>query len=181
MSANIKFLSDFIFLNFQRTHDRIDIYRFPNRKIKSDKNRYLLTLFSLIWFTIQKRRGKIQTGEYHVHQGLSKVFVFYTYSTSHFYMVCQNSWMILVFPIQIFWTLVVFTIQFFWQLCFDRFFVCFIARILNFCLECYFQEILTGVIVFTKVLRHARSQSPLTHWVLRPLQKLLCTHIYILR
>ena len=101
--------------------------------------------------------------------------------TSQFYMVCQNSWMILVFPIQIFWTLVVFTIQFFWQLCFDRFFVCFIAPILNFCQECYFQEILTGVIVFTKVLRHARSQSPLTHWVLRPLQKLLCTHIYILR
>ena len=96
MSANIKFLSDFIFLNFQRTHDRIDIYRFPNKKgyflrfqiimfetlkqMKSDKNRYLLTLFVLIWFTIQKRRGKIQIGEIHVHQGLSKVFVFYTYS-----------------------------------------------------------------------------------------------------
>ena len=34
MSANIKFLSDFIFLNFQRTHDGIDIYRFPNGKGK---------------------------------------------------------------------------------------------------------------------------------------------------
>ena len=55
MSENIKFLSDFIFSNFQRTHGRIDIYRFPNR--------YLLTLFILVWFTIQKRRGKIQTGE----------------------------------------------------------------------------------------------------------------------
>ena len=33
------------------------------KKIKSDKNRYLLTLFILIWFTIQKRRGKIQTGD----------------------------------------------------------------------------------------------------------------------
>ena len=43
------------------------------------KNSYLLTLFDLIWFAIQKRRGKIQTGENHVHQGLSKVFVFYTY------------------------------------------------------------------------------------------------------
>ena len=96
MSANIKFLSDFIFLNFQRTHDRIDIYRFPNRKWyflrfqtiwfetlkkwNQTENRYLLTLFVLIWFTIQKRRGKIQTGENYVHQGLSKVFLFYTYS-----------------------------------------------------------------------------------------------------
>ena len=44
-------------------------------------SRYLLTSFVLIWFTIQKRRGKIQAGDNHVHQGLSKVFVFYTYSS----------------------------------------------------------------------------------------------------
>ena len=35
----------------------------------------------MVWFTHQKRRGKIQTVENHVHQGLSKVFVFYTYSS----------------------------------------------------------------------------------------------------
>ena len=51
------------------------------------KNSYLPTLFVLIWFAIQKRRGKIQKGENHVHQGLSKVFVFYTYS-SHSNKLC---------------------------------------------------------------------------------------------
>ena len=33
------------------------------KKWNQIKNRYLLTLFILIWFTIQKRRGKIQTGD----------------------------------------------------------------------------------------------------------------------
>ena len=52
------------------------------KKWNQTKTWYLLTLFILVWFTHQKRRGKIQTGENHVHQGLSKVFVFYTYSCS---------------------------------------------------------------------------------------------------
>ena len=51
------------------------------KKWNQTKTWYLLTLFILVWFTHQKRRGKIQTGENHVHQGLSKVFVFYTYSS----------------------------------------------------------------------------------------------------
>ena len=71
MSANIKFLSDFIFLNFQRTHDRIDIYRFPNRKwyflrfqinlfetlknMKSDK-KTVICWHCLFWFDLPFRK-----------------------------------------------------------------------------------------------------------------------------
>ena len=51
------------------------------KKWNQTKTWYLLTLFILVWFTHKKRRGKIQTGEKPVHQGLSKVFVFYTYSS----------------------------------------------------------------------------------------------------
>ena len=40
------------------------------------------TLIFKVCRTHQKRRGKIQTGENHVRQGLSKVFVFFTYSTT---------------------------------------------------------------------------------------------------
>ena len=42
--------------------------------MKSDKKQLFadIVCFDLI---IQKRRGKIQTGKNHVHQGLSKVFV----------------------------------------------------------------------------------------------------------
>ena len=53
----------------------------------------------------------------------------------------QIFWMVVVFPIQIFWTVVVFPIQIFWHLCYDKFFVCFIAPILNFGQECYYCEI----------------------------------------
>ena len=56
------------------------------KKWNQTKTWYLLTLFILVWFTHhvthQKRREKIQTGENHVHQGFSKVFVFYTYFSS---------------------------------------------------------------------------------------------------
>ena len=48
------------------------------------KPSYLLTLFVLIWFTIQKRRGKIQKGENHVWQGLSNFFVLYLDSSGQF-------------------------------------------------------------------------------------------------
>ena len=68
------------------------------KKWNQTKTWYLLTLFILVWFTHQKRRGEIQTGENHVHQGLSKVFVFYTYSryTLEFrsakYMTLPKQW-----------------------------------------------------------------------------------------
>ena len=56
-----------------------------------DYERFSLFLFILVWFTHQKRRGKIQTGENHVHQGLSKVFVFYTYSRWAL-IKCSTAW-----------------------------------------------------------------------------------------
>ena len=54
------------------------------KKMKSDKNLIFadIVYFGLI-YTSEKKR-KIQTGENHVHQGLSKVFVFYTYSRHYF-------------------------------------------------------------------------------------------------
>ena len=66
----------------------LEIYKYQSnheffenlKKWNQTKTWYLLTLFILFWFTHQKRRGKIQTGGNHVHQGLSKVFVFFTYS-----------------------------------------------------------------------------------------------------
>ena len=86
------------------------------------KNCYLPTLFVLIWFAIQKRRGKIQTGESHVHQGLSKIFVFYTYSSCFFtlqfyvvsvYIICSGKlltcidWLFLFFIFLRCWVVVV--------------------------------------------------------------------------
>ena len=50
--------------------------------MKSDKNSCLLTLFVLIDLPFRKEE-KIQTGENHVHQGLSKVFVFHTDVACH--------------------------------------------------------------------------------------------------
>ena len=44
---------------------------------KTDSNSVFL---EWLGYTHQKRRGKIQTGENHVRQGLSKVFVFYIHS-----------------------------------------------------------------------------------------------------
>ena len=52
--------------------------------------------------------------------------------TSQFYMVCQNSWMVLVFPIQIFWTLEVFTIQFFLTIVFWQVFCSFYSTNFEF-------------------------------------------------
>jgi hypothetical protein len=57
-------------------------------KRKQTKTWYLLTLFILIWFTHQKRRGKRTKN---VPQGLSKVFVFFTYSTYP-----RNFWLIFI-------------------------------------------------------------------------------------
>ena len=54
------------------------------KKLNQTKTWCFLTLFILVWFTHRKRRGEIQTGENNVHQGLSKVFVFYTYSSNYF-------------------------------------------------------------------------------------------------
>ena len=41
---------------------------------------------------------------------------------SKFLVIWSKTWMVVVFPIQIFWTVVIFTIQLFWLLCFDKFF-----------------------------------------------------------
>ena len=45
---------------------------------KTDSNSVFL---DYLGYTLQKRRGKIQTGENHVRQGLSKVFVFFIHSS----------------------------------------------------------------------------------------------------
>ena len=51
--------------------------------MKSDKKQVFadIVYFGLIYPSEKKR--EIQTGENHVHQGLSKVFVFFTYPKDH--------------------------------------------------------------------------------------------------
>ena len=97
MPANIKFLSDFIFLlifkDFMTGLIFIDsqtgryFLRFQIticetlKKRKSDKKQVFadIVCFDLSYHSEKKR--EIQTGENYVHQALSKVFVFYTYSS----------------------------------------------------------------------------------------------------
>ena len=50
------------------------------KNMKSDKKQLFVDIvcFDLIYHS--EKKWEIQTGENHVHQGFSKVFVFYTYS-----------------------------------------------------------------------------------------------------
>ena len=99
-----------------------------------------------------------------------------SYYCPSFLVMWSKTWMVVVFPIQVFGHVIknlagsgfshpnfldrssyyrpTFLTVVFWQV-----FSCNIAPILNFCQECYYREIQMGVVVFTKVLGHAKSQS----------------------
>ena len=91
-------------------------------------------------------------------------------TSSHFFMVSQTSWMVVVFPIQFFWTVVVFTIQFFLTIVFWQVFCLFYST--NF-------EFLSGMLL-PQNLNASSSfyKGPRTCKVLGPLQKLLLPIIF---
>ena len=69
----------FFTIFFRFSTNKILRFVFPN--FCQRKPNIKQTLIFKVCRTHQKRRGKIQTGENHVRQGLSKVFVFFTYSS----------------------------------------------------------------------------------------------------